>query len=199
MRSQRAGPSPGQLSLGFEDDPSAIAGLLIDELRAADPTSRLIPELGLVGARARIDVAQVSIRHLSGYEIKSGRDGLDRLAHQITAFSMVFERLSLVVAPCHTAQVVARTPGWWGVGVAADRSIDWIREPASNPSLQIEAMAALLWREEAEILGAAMLGKRVRGTRTQLIALLAREADPSLLSAGVRRALIQRTGWRAAA
>jgi hypothetical protein len=159
----------------------------------------LIPELGLASARARIDLAQVSPLRLSGYEIKGRRDDLQRLPHQVIAFSAVFEQLSIVVAAGHAPHVQRMVPIWWGVAVAANDSIHWVRDPARNPGVQAEAVASLLWRGEAAALARELLGRPMQGTRSQLIATLVRQADPEWLSAGVRSALSQRIGWRSAA
>jgi hypothetical protein len=199
MRIRSGGRSPGQLTLGFDEDPRSIARCLIAVLRAEHPTATLIPELGLAPARARIDLAQVSLSRLSGYEIKGRRDDLDRLPHQAIAFSAVFDHVSLVVAACHATHAQQMIPSWWGVAVATDQLIDWVRQPESNPGVRPEAVASLLWRDEAAALARELSGRASRGTRSQLIETLTLQADPEWLSAGVRSALRRRTGWRSAA
>jgi hypothetical protein len=177
----------------------AIVTCLSAGLRKSDPGSRLVPEFGLPLERARIDLAKVSATQLAGFEIKGSRDDLSRLSHQVLAFESVFEELSLVVAQCHVARAHDVVPPWWGIARASDWSIEWLRPPLVNPESRPEAMARLLWRDEAARLARALVGRSVPGTRRRLIDLLAREADADWLSAGVRSALRQRTGWRSAA
>ena len=52
---------------------------------------------------------------LHGYEIKSNRDRLTRLASQAETYSRVLDRVTLVVCPRHIEAALQLVPSWWGV------------------------------------------------------------------------------------
>src|SRR5215471_922861 len=74
----------------------------------------LIEELGLCRGQVRVDLAVVNgLMH--GYEIKSDRDSLHRLAVQIEIYGNVLDRVNLVVGGRHLAEASNIVPAWWGV------------------------------------------------------------------------------------
>ena len=82
--------------------------------QSANPNMLLIEELGLCQGQARIDLLTVS-GVLHGYEIKSNRDRLTRLASQAATYSRVLDRVTLVVCPRHFEAALQLVPKWWGV------------------------------------------------------------------------------------
>jgi hypothetical protein len=198
MDRTRTAPAPGQLQLGLDADPRAIASVLWVHLSLAWPGSIVIPELGLSSHRARVDLAHVSHR-LSGFEIKGSRDDLHRLAHQIPAFSATFERMTAVVASRHIAEADRMIPWWWGLMVVEPGGLSDARPAAENPRLDRRALAALLWRDEAAAVMERHVGHPVRGTRRALIDQIADQLPPEAIGAAVRDAIRLRTGWRTAA
>src|SRR4029077_13805561 len=60
------------------------------------------------------DVAVVN-GALDGFELKSDRDRLDRLARQSEIYGAVFDRMTLVVGPRHERQAARMIPDWWGL------------------------------------------------------------------------------------
>ena len=61
----------------------------------ANPQTIVIDELGLAHAKSRIDVAVIN-GSIHGYEIKSAKDTLDRLAAQIDIYRQTLEKPSLL-------------------------------------------------------------------------------------------------------
>jgi hypothetical protein len=61
-----------------------------------DPNTLILEEFGIGNGSARVDIAVVNGR-IHGFELKSDNDTLDRLPHQVSAFSSVFDRVTLVV------------------------------------------------------------------------------------------------------
>ena len=112
----------------------------------------VIEELGLCQGQARIDLLTVS-GVLHGYEIKSNRDRLTRLASQAATYSRVLDRVTLVVCPQHVEAALELVPKWWGVllvrGSVEAISLDQIRPAATNPDQDPRALVELLWRDEA--------------------------------------------------
>lgn len=195
---RRTLPSPGQLTLGFEDDPLAIRAALETLIRAVEPSARLIPELGVRQGAGRIDLAAVG-RELAGWEIKGARDSLTRLPRQAEMFSKVFERLTLVAPERHLTAAERSVPDWWGLIVVADGALSTVRASRSNPTRDPMAIAELLWKDEAVAIVEQRLGRRMRGTRRMLWQHLVNSATSEELSTFVRTTLRQRPGWRAVA
>ena len=112
----------------------------------------LIEELGLCQGEARIDVLTVS-GVLHGYEIKSSRDRLTRLASQAATYNRVLDRVTLVVCPRHVEAALQLIPEWWGVLLASGSveavSLAAIRPAAQNADQDPRALVELLWRDEA--------------------------------------------------
>ena len=124
----------------------ALHARLLEE-HAGDPETVILHELGIEQGSARIDVAVVN-GALTGYEIKSARDTLQRLPAQITAYSLVFDQVTLVLADRHAVAVDDLIPSWWGVVVAAEAgaqvSLSDERSAGSNPGPDPYSLAQLL-------------------------------------------------------
>jgi hypothetical protein len=125
----------------------------------------LLEEVGLLHGSYRADVVRLSER-LAGFEIKSTADSLDRLPHQVRAYSAVFDMATAVVTANHLGQALEILPDWWGVTLAARGTgriaLIRLREPQQNPSPDPNALAALLWKSEADQLLAASVPSRRR-------------------------------------
>ena len=188
---------PGQLTLGFEEDPLAIRAALETFIRAVEPSARLIPELGVRQGAGRIDLAAVGRELAAG--IKGARDSLTRLPRQAEMFSKVFERLTLVAPERHLTAAERWVPDWWGLMVVADGALSTVRASRPNPTRDPMAIAELLWKDEAIAIVEQQLGRRMRGTRRMLWQHLVNSATSEELSTFVRMTLRQRPGWRAVA
>jgi hypothetical protein len=167
-----------------------------------DPTTLVLDELGLRHGAARIDIALVNgIIH--GYELKSDRDNLRRLRHQMQIYNSVLDRVTLVTTQRHVDHATKLIPQWWGIKIAVKNSADVIqfsdfREASDNPSLDILAVSKLLWREEALTLldefGEA--GPLRHKRRALVYARLAEIADLETVRERVRLQLKSRQTWR---
>ena len=58
---------------------------------SADPDTRIVEEMGIWSGSVRIDIAVIN-GELSGFELKSDRDTLERLPNQADLYSRVFDR-----------------------------------------------------------------------------------------------------------
>lgn len=128
---------------------------LLQRLRATharQEDTAYIEELGLCRGRVRVDVAVVN-GILHGYEIKSDRDSLRRLAGQVDLYGRVLDKATLVVGVGHVDDAVALLPAWWEVQVvqgSADRpQLKRLRAGRKNPSRDARALVELLWSQEA--------------------------------------------------
>lgn len=124
----------------------------LDLLHADDEDTRVIEEMGIWSATARIDIAVVN-GELCGFELKSAKDNLKRLPHQEQLYSQVFDRVTLVTAENHLVESLTIIPEWWGLSVAVMTSglvrLSAERDAQENPQLRPPTLARLLWRDEA--------------------------------------------------
>lgn len=168
------------------------------------PETLVVDELALWYGTARVDIAVVNGR-MHGYEIKSDRDKLGRLAGQSAVYNDVFDRVTLVVGKKHLEGVVVQCPVWWGIKLATRGArsavhFEEVRSARLNPTISPVAVAALLWAEELESLLAEH--GAVRGYRGKSRDVLSRRVAGMLplkvLQAAVRDRLKRRGDWRAA-
>lgn len=126
----------------------------------------LMEELGICSGQVFIDVTVVN-GSLHGYEIKSDRDSLRRLAGQVELYGRVLDRATLVVGTRHADDADELVPAWWEI-LIADVSGDGVRlrrrrRGRSNPTRDSRALVELLWLEDALALLEAR--EAVRGYR----------------------------------
>jgi len=167
---------------------------------AGDDNTRLVQEMGIWSGSVRIDIAVIN-GELSGFELKSDRDTLQRLPLQADLYSRVFDKLVLVVGSRHAMKARDYIPEWWGIMVATQdfsgTALAPLREGSTNPSPDPYLVAQLLWKDEALWVLESM--DMARGWRTKRIKeihqRLAAELPFSDLSEQVRAALKRRVGW----
>lgn len=157
----------------------------------------IVEEMG-VGGRV-IDMALLG-DSFHGYEIKSDRDSLKRLADQNEAYNKVFDRMTIVCTERHYDGATAIVPDWWGVTVVEDNlRLNQVRRALLNPSGDRFALASLLWRPEA----LALLEKtgHDRGVRSKKAeAMFQRIADRLswfTIREEVRESMRKRDTWKA--
>jgi len=163
---------------------------------------RLLIDEFVIGERGRIDVALIG-DELSGYEIKSDLDTLNRLPRQMDVFGDVFQYCTLVIAPRHLPKARAMLRRGWGLSVVdregADKlALREVRRPKAMKSVKKLALAELLWRDETlRALDALGLANGCRAkTKDVLWARLADATELDQLRDIVTAALTARQGWR---
>ena len=133
---------------------------------AGDEDVALLEELGLCRGEVRVDVTVVN-GSLHGYEIKSDRDSLRRLARQVAVYSAVLDRATLVVGERHLHDAAELVPSWWEIVLAtvapAGIVLTPVRAGQFNQTRDGRALVELLWLEDALALLAAR--DAVRGFR----------------------------------
>ncbi|KND17245.1 hypothetical protein ADZ37_19215 [Pannonibacter phragmitetus] len=171
------------------------------QLRAR-PDTLVIDELGLAHAKSRIDVAVIN-GCIHGYEIKSAKDTLVRLATQIDIYRQTLQKLTIVAAPKHVAGIMTNAPEWCGV-IAAEQgpkggiAFHVLRNAVANPDIDPVMMAHLLWRDEViELLDrAGYAPKDLRRPRKQLYKMLCEAMTLPEITASIRSFMVQRRTWR---
>jgi hypothetical protein len=161
----------------------------------------LVEEMEVCSGRARIDLAVIGDR-LIGIEIKGPRDSVTRLPDQAKAYSQCFDHVVLIVHESLAAKARPLIPNWWGL--IAGRKVDGriryrvVRRLRTNPSLNLEKVLSLLWRNEIDALLSDLLGSnsRPRATKKSIRAELLAQVDPPILHQASLRKLRERTAWR---
>lgn len=184
---------------------AALRNILDKELekcRNSGHKAEIFEELGVRHGTARIDYAIIN-GMMSGYEIKSDRDTLERLPKQVKEFSAVFDKLTLVIGKRHLYHAIYIIPDWWGVMIAkvnTDNKVFFqtIRKAGNNQNQVGVSIARLLWREEAlRILEERNEAEGVRFKPREFIyKRLADVLDTNTLKEQVISQLISREGWR---
>ena len=164
--------------------------------------SLVVDELGLAHGTHRADIAVIN-GHLMGFEIKSDKDTLARLAKQIPAYEAVFDWSTAVVGERHLDVAMALLPQEWGVVLAYRNSAKAIsfkrmRSAARNRNIDAFSVAQLLWRNEAHAILSRNNTPRaiLRKPRSVLYSELVRLFPPAKLCRLVRECLRNRENWR---
>lgn len=181
-------------------DVRAAVRHMLKERHNGDERTRIVEEMGVWSGSVRIDIAVIN-GELSGFELKSDRDTLERLPFQAELYSKVFDRVTLVVGSRHADKARIQVPDWWGVMVATQGitcvELAPYREGDTNPSPDPYLVAQLLWKDEAlSVLEAHGLARGWRAKRIKLIhQRLAAEIPFGQLGEHVRSALKHRGEW----
>ena len=146
----------GSVALGHRFDPVLDQDIRralrrrVARLHAEHPETRIVEELDF-GFTARADLVVLNGR-IEGFEIKSDRDTLVRLAHQAKAYEAVCDRVWLVTTYRFADAAMQQLPSWWGVLVASSRRGEphLVRRRAARAHHEQRAGALLdlLWRDE---------------------------------------------------
>lgn len=164
--------------------------------------SIIIDELGLAHGKNRIDIAVLN-GFIHGYEIKSSKDTLTRLPSQLAEYRKSLEKISIVAAPNHMAELLLNTPVWCGLiltekGPRGGIHFSNIRSPQINPDIEPISLAHLLWRDEAIDL-LIHLGadkKLLNGSKLTLYRHLSELISIRELSAWIKKMFMERGNWR---
>lgn len=178
----------------------ALRASLLEEHAGHLDRTLLVDELGLCGA-ARVDLAVIN-GVMTGYELKSARDRLDRLPNQVDTYGRVLDYAYLVVAQTHLTRARAMLPPWWGIVVAKETSDGVLlrhqRKARRNPRIDAASLVQLLWRDETlSILTRYGYDQGVRTKpRDVLWARLSETLELDQIRCEVRKALKARRHWR---
>jgi hypothetical protein len=165
-----------------------------------DPHSKVVEELKLPAAKARIDIAVIN-GHLHGYEIKGASDTLQRLPSQVNAYSKIFDYLTVVTELKYHERILNVIPEWVGVSVCSDKygneEFEIIQPPVLNEHKDAFYIAKLLWREELiDILQSFQIPHKKKIRSWLLCEAAAYNLDISTLSNVVREKLKVRKDWK---
>jgi hypothetical protein len=124
----------------------------IRSISSDHPDTVVLDELGVCRGEVRVDVAVVNGK-IHGYEIKSDRDSLRRLAGQIELYGKVLDQATLVAGTRHLGAAATMLPDWWGLLVVKSTSnglhFETVRRAQMNPARDARALAEFLWLEDS--------------------------------------------------
>ncbi len=169
---------------------------------ASEPDTVILDELGICRGQVRVDLAVVN-GLVHGYEIKSDRDTLARLATQADLYSRVLDRATLVVGEAHFDTALRAVPQWWGVVLTESRGgvarFVVRRRGSRNPERDARALVEFLWREDAlALLESRQAASGVRGrTRWAMWDRICEVCELDEIAAAARARLKSREDLRA--
>lgn len=138
-----------------EADLKRVVRTKLEKEHADDCSTRIVEEMGIWSSTVRIDVAVIN-GELTGFELKSARDNLNRLPSQESMYSRVFDRMTIVTAENHLSGCLERMPEWWGVTIASLKGsedgeirLEQYRTGSFNPAIDAVCLSRLLWKQEA--------------------------------------------------
>jgi hypothetical protein len=180
-----------------------IRQLLMDEMLIGfinDNHSKVVEELNLPVAKARIDVAVIN-GAFHGYEIKSASDTLQRLPSQIEAYRKIFDYLTIVTENKYHERIVNFVPSWIGIIICNEangvKKIKQVRKPKLNKEKQAFFIAKLLWRNELlECLTESQIQFKKKDRSWLLCEAITNNLDVNSVSVIVRDKLKKRMDWK---
>lgn len=127
-----------------------IRPVLFDTYEMGNARLRFFEEFCI--GKSRADAVMIS-DEITGFEIKSDKDSLDRLEKQVKNYNRFCDKAYLVVGTKFLEKAEEEIPAFWGIYyVYADNEgtirIEMIREAAQNPRIRIKTQMKLLWRNE---------------------------------------------------
>lgn len=162
----------------------------------------VVDELSLKNGLVRADIAVLN-GQLVGYEIKTEKDNLKRLANQILVYNEVFDKAFIIVSEKHLIKASELLPDWWGIYIIRSKPNEKIhfkcaRKAKINKIKSSLAIAKFLWKSEAIALLHSYNGENIKQSTTKetLYNLIASTYDPTTLGQITLTYLKKRKDWR---
>jgi hypothetical protein len=163
-----------------------------------DNDSKVVEELGISVANARIDIAVIN-GAFHGYEIKGSSDTLQRLPNQLIAYTYVFDYLTIITEEKHHQKVIDLVPEWVAVATCSKGSdhLEIKQKGSKNNFKNGFHLAQLLWREELlQVLQEYNIQHKKKYRNWILCEILSTHFDVNSLSDIVRTILKNRQNWK---
>ncbi|MFT3985605.1 MAG: sce7726 family protein [Lachnospiraceae bacterium] len=124
--------------------------ILFDYYEMQGKRLRIFEEFNI--GRSRADAFMVS-EELTGFEIKSDRDSLERLSGQIKYYNLYCDAVYLVTGVKYADRMQEYLPDFWGIYCIKQykdkhTELVLIREAKPNPEAKLKSQLRLLWRNE---------------------------------------------------
>ncbi len=162
----------------------------------------ILNELGLKNGESRADIAVLNGKMI-GYEIKTEKDSLTRLASQVNSYSQIFDRAFVILAEKHLKKAKAIIPDWWGIYLiqssnSENHTFKYNRKAKMNPSQDSFSIAQLLWKDEALAVANTIFNCNLKSNtnRQEIYEIISSKCPPKKLSKIVMDFMKKREGWR---
>lgn len=124
--------------------------ILFDYYEMQGKRLRIFEEFNI--GRSRADAFMVS-EALTGFEIKSDRDSLERLSGQVKYYNLYCDTVHLVTGVKYADRAQECLPDFWGIYCIKQyrdkrTELVLIREAKPNPKAKLKNQLRLLWRNE---------------------------------------------------
>ena len=148
-----------------------IRAALKEHLARRKPTAeKVVDELRVQNGGAIADVVAL-YKEMHCYEIKGETDSVGRLTKQSSFYSLVFPKLTAVVALNHLKWAMSNLPSYWGIIVAVEKegvvTLCYKRSAGFNPNFDKELGLMILWKDELINIASNILSIRVKSSHTR--------------------------------
>lgn len=174
-----------------------IRPILFEQFEMTGEKMRIMEEFVLCH-KCRADAVMIAPnRGIVGFEIKSDRDSLERLEHQVKEYSRFCDYNYIVTGIKHATKVMEIVPSFWGIYCVAEkegqRMITCVREAILSPKVRVGNQLHFLWRSE---LIAIMKRHKIRGyssrSKSKIRKLLMDTMEKEVLKLEMYEALMER-------
>lgn len=169
----------------------------------AHSNSIIVDEFKVCWGDARVDIAVVN-SCFHGYEIKSDKDTLERLPHQVELYGKVFDKMSIVCSKKWLKKARTIIPHWWGIITAEETNgivtLKRKRQERINHKTDLRSVLELTWKDEAlEILASQNIINGFKSkARWAIWDKIMEIMRPDNIESAVRNCIKSRTNWRSA-
>lgn len=174
--------------------------ILFDYYESQNKRLRFFEELCI--GKSRADAILVCDDKIIGYEIKSDKDNLDRLAGQMKDYTRFCNECYIVTGSMHAERIFEAVPEFYGIikiymDNDKNQHLEVVREPDKDPKeskkRKIKHQLSLLWRSEITRIAKANKIKPVsKKSKTKIAAMLAEQMDYDILRKAVCEELMER-------
>lgn len=133
-----------------------------------------------IAVKRGVAIADIVVinNHTHCYEIKSDVDSLSRLPSQVSNFSDVFNKVTLITTVKHVDKAALLIPSWWGLIIAKETVngevvFNYQKKSYLNPKDTTSNLLAMLWNDELKnILNVKKISYKKSFNRDELIDVL---------------------------
>jgi len=174
-----------------------IRPILFEQFEMTGEKMRIMEEFVLCH-KCRADAVMIAPNlGIVGFEIKSDRDSLERLEHQVKEYSRFCDYNYIVTGQKHATKVMELVPSFWGIYCVTEKegrgSIKCVREATISPKARLGNQLHFLWRSE---LIAIMKAHKIKGyssrSKSKIRRLLLDTMEKEVLQSELYEALMER-------
>lgn len=169
---------------------SDIRPVLFDLYELSNEKLRIFEEFNI--GKSRADAILVTDK-LTGFEIKSDHDSLERLSRQMKDYNRYCDENYVVAGTRLLEKAREQVPAYWGIfhvyiNDTGELALECVRKAQKNPKVKLHNQLRLLWRNElVAIVKRYKLGGVTTRNKVKLIALIEEKLPEDV----IRREMIE--------